>query len=561
MVLKNPRVLEGIFLVVFIGIFLWMSLGPILEYKLVHDMPTGFGGGDAYFWFTNGQYIHDYGSFSNNPFFLDLGLRGMVSPAPPLFPQLVAYFSYAFGLPVYDAQVLLGVLILVFAALIFFILIKEYNPLIAYLSLPLFVFLFTFPFFAGLVFGFYSALLGFLLLFASLFIMFHFDVKHSAIILSVLISAVILSHSSRLFEFAFLAGSFILLGLLYRKVDLVFIRKFLVSCFFGLVISFYYLPVLLKRFFVEKGANFAYSVSEGAKYLNIKLGDFELIQYVIIIGLFLCLYLLFKERDTKSFVLAFPVVSVLLVYLLRVGRVYQSTFLWPVLLGVAFGVAVFFVLKLGVFSKVNKNVFFCMALSLIISLFFVYQYYYLYRGPVLESISEIGTTTTQGQWDNLVWLSENTPADSRILFFYFNDNPSDIPYLLLSSERTSFYVPLDRLDDAISQNVTKKDYGILDTSDPDFYKRLNLFSVVSVDKNQYLKNWSVCDFDYIYGKAHLEIVTVDGKKYVTQQVQSRVLYTLNLFSELVKSGNFVKVHENDEAYIIKNNNPGGDCIE
>lgn len=553
---------EGIFLVVFVGILLWMSLGPIMQYRLVHDNPVGFGAGDSYLWFAHSQYVHDSGSFRFNPPFLQFYLEKISSPLPPLFIQLTAYLSYALGVPVYDAQVLLAILSVVFAILIFFIMVRDYNPVIAYLSLPLAVFSFTFPFVSGLVFGFLPALFGFLFLFSGLFMLLHMELKYSAVVLGVFISAIIMAHPFRVFELFLFGSLIIILGLLFRTLHLSVFKKVFVACLLAFIASFYYLSVFKQRFVEEGAASLSYGSQSSANYLGISLGSFEFVKYVIVAGLVLCLFLLVRDRkNIHALVFALPITTVLSVYIFKVDRVYQITFLWPVILSLAFGVVLFFLLKLKWFVRFDKKpVYF--VLSLAITLLFISQYYYYFRAPVLESISESGITTTKNQWDNLVWVSENTEPGSNVLFFYFNDNPSDIPTLLWSSKRASFYIPLDKLDLAISEKVIREDYGVLDTAEPYFYRRDPNFPlrIFSLDKGLYSKNWSVCDFDYIYGKRAVYVVDVENKQMVDKKVQSRVLYAMDVFNLLLKRDNFRVVHQSDEAVIIKNLKPGVSCL-
>ncbi|MBL7147279.1 MAG: hypothetical protein ISS82_00445 [Nanoarchaeota archaeon] len=558
---KNERI-DSFFLLIFITIFLWMSLGPIMNYRLVNDFPTGFGSCDAYAWFTYSQNIYESGNFKYDPPFLHLNYEGFVSPEPPLFLHLNAYLSHALGIPLYDAQVLLGVLLIIFAILIFFVTIKSYNPILAYFSIPLTVFSFTFPFIAGLVFGILPAIFGFLFLFATLFILLNMDIKYSSIILGIFFSAMIMGHPIRVFEFLFFGGFLFLLLLIFKKMNWQFFKKIILSIFLAFITSLYYLSVLKERFINESG-NFAFKPVLVGRYMNISLNDFGIIQYVIILGLILCFYFLIKDRkNLKVLIFTYPLVAFILVQFFRFHRMYQIAFFWPLFFSLAFGSVLYMIFQFKLLSKINKKKLACLIIAIILSSIFIYQYYYFFREPVLEKIYESGTTSlNQKQWDNLVWISKNTKLNAKILFFYSADRNLG-GYFFFPARRLGYYIQLNELDSAIEQRVLKKDYNIKSYASPFFYKRNSKFplKVTSLDKETFDKELLICDFDYIYGKIAIPVTTIGNRDIIDKRTESRVLYTVDLFNTLLKNKNFEIVHKNEEALILKNNDPGGKCL-
>lgn len=558
--MKNNKILESVFVILFVGIFLWM-FGPVLQYKLVHDRPIGFSASDAYAWFTYAKNIYESGSFKYTAPFMNLNVEGLSSPEPPLFLQTTAFLSYALGIPVHDAQILFGVLLIIFSILMFFITIKEYNPFLAYLSLPLCTFSFIFPFIAGLTYGVLPAIFGFLFLFATLYMMFHMDFRYSPAMLGVFISAMVMGHTVRIFEFVFFGGAFIASALLFKRINMVFLKRFILSCLLAFILSLYYLPMFMQRFFEGGASTFSFIPKDAARYLNITMADFRFVKYIILLGLVLCVYFLIKERrNTKGLVFTFPLTAFLLIHFLRISKVYQVTFFWPVFLSLAFGAVFFSILQTKYFANINRNKIIYLTISLYISLFLIFQYHYFDRGPKLEKISDIGVTATRSQWGNLVWIAENTELDANVLFFYFNDYPADLLYLLFSSERTAYYVPLEELDSAINQGIIKKEHKILDNSVPFFYRRCPEFplKVTALDKNKYLKEMSLCDFDYIYGKR--KIHEPFHEKLRSAKFQDRVSYTIDFMNTLLENKNFEIAHQNEEAFILRNKKPGGECI-
>jgi len=477
--------------------------------------------------------------------------------------QYTAFLAYALGIPVYDAQTLCGILIVILTALIFFVLLEEYDPRLAYLALPLYVFLFTFPFVSGLVFGVLPAIFGFLFLFATLFMLFHMGIRHSSIPLGIFLSAMVMGHTVRALELFFFGGAFFVCAFLLKKIDLGFVKKVIISGLLSLILSLYYLVMFWHRFSEDRSSSLDYVPQNAARYLLINLGDFGLIQYVILAGLVLCLYFLIKERKKiASLIFIFPILSFLLVFFLRINRMYQVTFFWPVFLSLAFGLVLFFITSQKWFFPINKHLAVYLVISLCLSLFFVYEYYYSFSEPVLKNIASGGPLPVQEQWDNLIWISKNTPSNATVLFFYLTNSDEGDIYPFFVSKRLSFFVPLNELDEAINQSNVAYNYGVSDTSVSFFYKRGDNtpFKIIKLNKSEYTKQWTVCDFDYIYGKRAIRLYDFEGETKVPVQIEKRVLYTIKFINTLLKNKNFSIVFQNDEAYILKNNNPGGDCV-
>lgn len=559
--MKGNKALEGIFIIAYIGIFLWMC-GPFLKYLVIHDRPMAFVSTDSYAWYTYSKGIYDSGSFKYTPSFLNLGMEGFTSPEPPLFLQLNAFMAHATGLPLYDIQILLVMLMVILIILIFFVIVRSYNPFLAYLSLPLCIITFTWPFDASIIFGIIPAVFGFVFLFVSFFMMLNMDLKYSAAIMGLVFSAMVMGHTVRVFEFVFFGGVFIIIGFVLKRVNLGFLKKLAIAGGIASITTVYHLVIFWQRYSEGSSFNFV-PLDQGARYLTITLKDFKFgTQYVILAGLALCVYFLIKERkNIKCLIFTFPLTGFLLVHFFRVNKIYQVTFFWPSLLGLALGLVIFFVLRLNLFSVIHDNKIFHFWLSLFIAWLLILQIHYASRG-YREIISDTGTTPNQAQWSALMWIRENTKPDDKILFVYFNDYPEDFEYLLFPTERQMHYIPLEDIDFALKQgcivNHIIKDYSV-----PFFYKRDPDFplKIVKVDKSQYVRsNMTVCDFDYVYGKRSVDTIDIKGVNRQTGIFDRRTEYVVNFMNELKKRDNFELVFLIDEAAILKNNRPGEACV-
>ena len=155
-------------------------------------------------------------------------------------------------------------------------------------------------------------------------------------------------------------------------------------------------------------------------------------------------------------------------------------------------------------------------------------------------------------WSALKWLSENTPQDSTIYFFYGDIYSQDA--LLRNSKRLHYQVDPPDFIKAIQERKLKRAYvsELPGDSGGSISIRKGLFSfedALAQKPREYsfgLKD--ICAFDY------LVFDKVSGQQVLAQ-------YNLLIASELLKKDYISRVFENEVVIILKNNNPEADCIE
>src|SRR3989338_6928852 len=176
---------------------------------------------------------------------------------------------------------------------------------------------------------------------------------------------------------------------------------------------------------------------------------------------------------------------------------------------------------------------------------------------IIPSIPYLNRATSQGimdpfHWEALKWISDNAETDAIIYFFYGDIYSQDA--LLRNSKRVHYQVDPNDFIKAINERKIKKGYitelpgdsggGIAYRTS--FFKFEDYFKTVPIEYDLGPKN--ICNFDYyVFDKASVQ--------------QALAQYNLLIANEFVKKGFIEPVFENKIVVILKNNNPGDDCIE
>ena len=157
-------------------------------------------------------------------------------------------------------------------------------------------------------------------------------------------------------------------------------------------------------------------------------------------------------------------------------------------------------------------------------------------------------------WKAFQWLSQNTPKDAKLFFFYGDVYDQDA--ILRNSKRAHAQVIPDDFFAALQNRSIKRIYEIEAPADHGagmpYIKSFLKIGLHSRDNHTNLLLWQpsadICDFEYII-----------FDKITRQPVFAQ--YNLLIASELLKKEYLSKVFENEVVVILKNSNIGADCIE
>jgi hypothetical protein len=229
-------------------------------------------------------------------------------------------------------------------------------------------------------------------------------------------------------------------------------------------------------------------------------------------------------------------------------RAFQPRLLWPIYFSFFFGLGLYTLVKfvpskLRPISVFGLSLFFILILSNMLAIPYVLKY---------NKVSSQGLMDKQ-HWEVFQWLSQNTPEDSKLYFFYGDAYSQDA--ILRNSKRLHAQVDPKDFIASLQNRTIKKYYKTEFSADhgagaPYFKSFLNIG--LKLWENPDSQIWSepskdVCIFDYhIFDKVSREPVLAQ--------------YNL-LIANTMLGKNAQIVFENDAVVILKNNNVDGDCIE
>jgi len=220
-------------------------------------------------------------------------------------------------------------------------------------------------------------------------------------------------------------------------------------------------------------------------------------------------------------------------------RAFQTRFFWPIYISVFFGLGLYYLTKFFI----KKKILF-IAISIILLVLFNTNLFSL----KLSKFSTPGLLDKY-HWEALKWISEKTPVEATIYFFY-----GDIYYqdaLLRNAKREHYLINRKDFTNSLQNQTIKRIYKARAASDSGagFPYRKSMFSY-----GRHADNWTrieerdICNYDY----------------YVLDRVsQQPVLaqYNMLIGQKLLEKEYITEVFRNEVTSILRNNKPGDDCIE
>ena len=234
------------------------------------------------------------------------------------------------------------------------------------------------------------------------------------------------------------------------------------------------------------------------------------------------------------------------------GKTLQQRFYWAVFLAPVFGLALYHLVS---FLLKRVRVKFKSFHAAIVSLALVILFFSVYFHPPINS----GSLFMQETWDAVKWIRENTNENDKIFLFFnrltFQEST------LATTLRHTLYIPFPgEIDKKILEKNLTRYYSISDPIETAYLipYRKGLFSFghhmkeFNEKTGLYLKKHyrDICSFNYYVLFTYTEV----------PQFQPYMEYSYLLANELIKSGYFEIVQQNKMMTIMKNNNPGTECI-
>jgi len=516
---------------------LYYGYGKISDYTINVGYPHGFRAGDSFIHPSFAEWVKDEGNFLYNPSYGMEGYEGTIEWYPPILPYLTAMFSYLTRINPYNLVFFMMILLTSFAALIMYLIIRNFNKNIALLSLPLMPLLFYRNFYAGFTWGQFGFYIGSFFFLAIFWALTKLELKNSFILLGLFLTGAALAHTSELIlGLGFILFYFIILFIV-KKLKLKQLKTAIFAIILFAILSIYYLIIFRYTWITGFSSHFTFGITKESEWGAFAIGrmiDFSWLLPFIILGIILILFLVLLQKKTYIA----PLVSI---YMLLVGfgnyimlalahRAFQTRFFWPVYLSLFFGIALYQIIKL--FFKKVQNMHFVI-LSAVILLFFMLSFY---EKPAPGGMMD------QIRWDSFQWISKNTPEDAK-LYFMYGDPYGQTPIFFIT-KRLSYAVHIRDYIESLN-NQTVKRYYLSKNNGGLPYVREGLFKFRLLETPDLVMD--LCSFDYyIFDKTGSSPPLVQYNNFIKQMF-------LNL-------GWMEIVHSNQLLDVVKNNQPGVNCI-
>jgi len=535
----KKRYFECIFLILFIGMFLWAGCANLFDHKLSHDFPYGYFASDAFLHQTTAQSIKNMDNYVNVIYYKAAGYEDIVGYDPPFSGFLSTNLSYLSGLEVYDTIYLLVFVNLVFTILIIYILAKKINKNIAILSLPFTLLLFAYTFYSGIIYGQWDFYYGTTFLVAAIWALSNFKLDKTYLLLGFFAGVAFLAHAVE----GIWAAGFVILWLiiksLMKKISFSEIKKILISGIIAFLTSSYFLLIFMKIWLPgRQGRLFKFTTALHGGYPIASI--FEINWILIVLLLVGILFFIFVIKDKKNLLPWLGLYILAIVYTNYIGfdKAFQTRFNLPIYLAIFFGTALYISIKL---SKVKWKVLFSFAVAIVLSLSFI--------GIVYQEMNAPGMMN-QYYWDGLEWINEETPEKADVFYFYHTYLSSRNAFE--NGERVTNTIDLDDYIEAMNDGELRREYNKITGRGKMFYKEsfLNWIDRNTFEDENFEGLTDICNYEYY----SFEVYDSGGS------ISPIIQYNLALREALLNHEGIEEVFNNGVISILINNNPGEECV-
>ncbi len=258
---------------------------------------------------------------------------------------------------------------------------------------------------------------------------------------------------------------------------------------------------------------------------------------VVAVGLLIGLLMVRKHR-----VLQIGLMMFLIGFTNYVGtgkRGLETRYLWPVYLSVFIGLLLYAIGTKAAKQYLTLRT--CAIASIVLTAILANHYYAEMGGP--------GILFKEG-WNGMEWVAKSTPANATILYVY--GDAYNQAAILFNTQRISDVIIVDDFVSMAQSGALRrrvKTESLFDHTNALPYRK-GIFDFGfhwTEDNVQARGEMDLCGFEYYaFDKV--------------SRIQGAAQYNQVIASHFVQNANFTKAYENEGVIILKNPNPGGDCL-
>jgi len=550
--LKFKFDLEKIYLIVFFFFLLWAGVANLWDYKVAHDFPFSYMASDTFQHQIRAESIKQMGNYRYEAPYIAGGFKDAIGFYPPIMYHLDVIMSYASGLEVYDISYLLVFIILGFATLTFYLIIRKLNKHIAMLSLPLALLLFSkgpgIGPYALITWGSWPLIFGQFFLICFFWYFSNHDLKHSWIFLAIFTSAIALQHQSELLFVAAFLVIVLIVWVIKKELNLKKVKQILIGGAVSIIISIYYLIIFKFTLARSQTIKLFDVVRTTSTDQTLYLSNFGLILLFIIAGMVLSLFIIKKKFSMAILTSLFMFAVGFGNYIGLERHAFKTRCLWPIYLSLFMGISLYYLLKI-VIKKWKTAYSLAIAIPLILTISGIIIVPLI---PHSERFTSAGVMDPY-HWQVFTWVKDNTDEDAKVLFLYGDIYSQNA--MLRNTFRVPYMVDTSPYVSALTNRTIKRRMRIELLGDHHgvyYAYRKSLFSYgyhAEEMGNAYFYNTDrdICDFDYI-------IVDKVSRQEALAQ------YNILIANELVKNDFIKPVFDNGAVVILKNSKRGENCI-
>lgn len=565
---RKTSIVEIAILAVLFALMIYLGPGTASQHRLAHDSPVGYSASDAFQHLARAQSIKDMGQYRMEAPYIVAGLGDIVGFYPPAIYHLTALLSHATGLQTHDALMLLVGLAIALGGLLAYYLARSLGKPAAFLAIPLILFMATGKSFLGVVtFGQMPFFLSALFLLGTGWAMSKAGLPRSSVLIAVFFTGTAMTHTSETIFLAMLIGLMFLLAaakwLPKKKIDGIKViasekKQLILGLIIAASVTLYFWPMFIGIWVKALPYRFTIEVTSASfPAATVFPTDYGFMSIALLLGIAATALFMVQKRqelgnvlNSKLFPLFFSLFMLMAGYGTYAGfglRSFQLRLAWPLLLAplAAFGtyqlirIAVVPFLR-NILRNTARTIFYA-AVAAMLSIGVIASYY---EPP---SSGGIGAD----RWNAMRWIADGTPSNATVYVLY--SHAFSQTSTLYSTERKTYFLEFPNFASIINQIVADGTFNrmtpvtIPSDSGPGFPYRTGLLSFGRhISTTETSDTVDICSVQYyLIDKAFAEQALAQANLFLMQQFLK---------------ANMTVEYDSQSAAVLKNNNPGGDCI-
>ncbi len=549
--------LEYGMLLLTLALLLWLGPGQIWAHQIDHGYPYAYNAADTFQHQGRAAGILHVGDYQYEPM---ERVSGFFAEFPGYYPPTVSQLGALWAaFPRLDTYLTTPALIflstIISAALIYFI-IRRFNKIVALLSLPLFLYMFSTPVaMRYFTWGHWPGIFGQLFIIMLAWVVLERDMPGWILFIIIALTGAFMAYTSYVIPTAILIIALLALLLWKGELKLKRILKLAIAAIVFLIIVSRFALIFVNVWspLMEQQTVLTDWPGGGGAPQFAELGA---IRYLIILGVILSIVILgqqfLKKKITQPLVILFGLLMLGLGYANAIGfhkRAFFVRLYWPIYLSLFLGLILYYGGKMLLQQSGMKwNTTIATAVTLILILTITLT---------IEKPDAGQGSLNQQLWDGITWLRDETPPDTTFAIMYGDVFVGDI---FLNLQRHHFLIEKDEYYELIQNNSVRRHmYSTIGTN---WYP----WAVVPEDlskENPIIWNWEY-DFNLIEGNLWKDRDICDWDYVLfTKQSYQPILVQYGLYiANIMTENEWINIaYQNDLVVILHNTQKGDACIE